>query len=776
MSSREKKVLLLFWLVATAFNITKAVHIDDTVHLLIAKHITVHPLTPYSGWLNWSSEARPMSRVSQPPLLFYIYAGVMKVFGDSILLLHLIQSFFTFGCIYFFYRIAVLLSIASPLSLTAVFCLGPAFIPSQNLMTDVPLLCFMLGATFFLFRALANENKVIDYFYSGIHISLALLTKYTALTLLPGMLVCCFFTNRKALMALLGIPIIALLGWMLLSFLGSQSIHPLSKIGFWSREHDIETFLYFVICLGGVAPFSLLAFSMVRTHRAMFLCVSALTLATLFLPDPEIKINPFTIAGHTPSLTLFWLNGFFIFLATIALLTNDILQSDTRHKAQASLLLFWLAALVPFVTFFAPAAAVRHALIALPAILLALGRGISLRNDHLSKILMHCSLLFTCSLGLLLGISDWVLANGYKKAASDLAETYLSNDKSTWLLGHWGLQWYGEHAGLQIYDANTSLLQEGDIVINPRLVSKQTVSEKYRPLLEKIDEVKVNFTPLSYFRTMSPSNRSGFYSSRIGAGPWRLSREPLEVFDIFKVSKKARWYNSPLLLPTTINLESHDDSSRTLTLQLEHFLPENFELTLVGSNTSPKCSATILDSNYLPTPGSRSVSITIEASAKEKTNEIILSCNTAVRESVKSLLIHSKPLSEKTEFDLGTLPTRGFHAIDETIRLWSSIKEADMFLPKLLHGKFKLSFNAKSLSKDKICKLAVKVGRQESVVSLTSKQSSYELEFSLNHPTNKISFTGPEPLSGMVLGLDDPRLLGFSVSDVSIAPIEYDIE
>jgi hypothetical protein len=47
--SHEALVIISIWLVVTAFNITKAAHMDDTAYLEIARHILVDPLHPISA-------------------------------------------------------------------------------------------------------------------------------------------------------------------------------------------------------------------------------------------------------------------------------------------------------------------------------------------------------------------------------------------------------------------------------------------------------------------------------------------------------------------------------------------------------------------------------------------------------------------------------------------------------------------------------------------------------------------------------------------------------
>jgi len=56
----ELAVLLLLWMFATVLNLTKAYHIDDTVHLEIAQWIIREPWHPMSGQINWSENTEPI--------------------------------------------------------------------------------------------------------------------------------------------------------------------------------------------------------------------------------------------------------------------------------------------------------------------------------------------------------------------------------------------------------------------------------------------------------------------------------------------------------------------------------------------------------------------------------------------------------------------------------------------------------------------------------------------------------------------------------------------
>ena len=100
---RPAIVLPLAWLVATLLNVTKAVHMDDSTYLILARHILEDPLHPMSATLSLSGEMWPASSINQPPLLLYGFSAVMAIFGESEVALHLFLSLFSGLAIFLFY-------------------------------------------------------------------------------------------------------------------------------------------------------------------------------------------------------------------------------------------------------------------------------------------------------------------------------------------------------------------------------------------------------------------------------------------------------------------------------------------------------------------------------------------------------------------------------------------------------------------------------------------------------------------------------------------------
>ena len=139
----------LFWLLLTftifsLFFINKAYHIDDPFTITISKAIGEHFIR-----VPQSYQGNPilMGEVCDNPLfLGYYYAPIIKLFQDKEVWLHLFYLPFCLLIIISMYILSRRF-IGKGIFTTICLCITPAFIVmSQNIMLDIPLLAFFLGA------------------------------------------------------------------------------------------------------------------------------------------------------------------------------------------------------------------------------------------------------------------------------------------------------------------------------------------------------------------------------------------------------------------------------------------------------------------------------------------------------------------------------------------------------------------------------------------------------------------------------------------------------
>jgi 4-amino-4-deoxy-L-arabinose transferase-like glycosyltransferase len=549
--------LLLIWLAVTAFNITKPAHIDDAVYLEIARHILHDPLHPMSGTVNWKDTAEPIHVLNQPPLLFYVYAAAMAVFGESLLALHGLMALCALAAIVFFYALACRLAAKRPLFLTALLALGPVFVPSQNLMTDVPMLALWLAALLPLFpdaRRLRSAGDppnahewpsvgkpVTSYLLSALFISLACLVKYTSLVLIPLLFLAILLDRRRRALWTVLVPLAALAAWSAWNLAEFGGVHLLGRP---TPGLSVRTLLHraaaWVIGLGAVSPFSVLLVPSVWRRRRWVLAVWALVSVLCFAWGV-------TRGGNTIGYAL---------LRAAFCASGLLLLSVLLELRKTDLLLFaWVVLSALFVIVLSPFLAVRHYLVTLPALLLLVGRtalpaaeGRKMGSDPLmsfrqglipfpgpGRAWRYGALAATAVLGGLLGLSDWLYADAYRAAAAQLRARF--PDARVWCLGHWGWQYYVQRERMQVYDAERSVLAPGDLVIVPELVHTQAMPERDRQRLERVDRFTAPNSTWTVFRTMAAKPRGGYYSFWLTSLPWTLSTQPLETFTVYEVRR-----------------------------------------------------------------------------------------------------------------------------------------------------------------------------------------------------------------------------------------------
>ncbi|HEX6941812.1 MAG TPA: glycosyltransferase family 39 protein, partial [Gemmatimonadaceae bacterium] len=252
----EVALLGLLVVIAVAVNITKPVHIDDTAYLEIAQAILRDPWRPLSQRMNWADTIEPIFNINQPLLVPYAFATVMLASGSSELALHVFMVIPTMLAIVFFHRLA---SIAAPCRatwLTGIFALGPAFLPGQNLMTDVPVIACWLIAFALLLRP-GEQRGAKGLLGAGGAIGAAVVTKYVSIVLLP-IFAAVVLRRGRSLWVYIAMPIAVLVAWSLFNIADAGAIHlfgrprpSLSWVGY--RDRLIEV----VAGLGALSPFVL---------------------------------------------------------------------------------------------------------------------------------------------------------------------------------------------------------------------------------------------------------------------------------------------------------------------------------------------------------------------------------------------------------------------------------------------------------------------------------------------------------------------------------------
>jgi hypothetical protein len=174
------------WILAAAIaytlvNALKPLTQDDTAYYYYAAHIAEHPADPYGFALFFGEEGpEPANQVLAPPVLLYWWAIGIKLLGNSPFLWKVwllpISVLFAAALWSLFGRWA--LGWELPYLCATVF--SPTFLPSLNLMLDVPSLALGLAGLATFLRACDRQSWGLAV-GAGVLIALAMQTKYSAM-------------------------------------------------------------------------------------------------------------------------------------------------------------------------------------------------------------------------------------------------------------------------------------------------------------------------------------------------------------------------------------------------------------------------------------------------------------------------------------------------------------------------------------------------------------------------------------------------------------------
>lgn len=510
-------------LAATAVNVAKPVHMDDTAYLAIAEALRADPLHPFSALFDWSGSLEPLHRTNQPILIPALLAPVLAATGGSTVAAHGVIALFVLLGTAAFLSLARDLAPAAPRGLTAALILGPAVLPAQNLMFDLPMTALWLVT---LRGLLAPVPTVGRDALAALAAALALLTKYSSLVLLPLFALGALLRRRPALLAWLAVPLAALAGWSLFNLTDYGGIHllgrerlPLTAAGVAARTLD------WIAALGAVSPAAFLAIPLARRDRgARVALVAGVAAAAASLALSFLRFR-------TPVGENLLRAGFLAAGAMLLVLAFDAARAPGEGPfgldPRRLLLGATIVGTALFMVLFSPFLAVRHVLPALSAILLLAGARTLPAASRPARVV---ALAATLLLGTLLAVSDHRLAAAYRDAAPVVAGR-AAGPGTTWFVGHWGWAWYAPRAGMRPHHANRPALAPGDRVVVPdNLDGRLPDAAPYR--LVAIDEWTVPSSPLTVIRTQ---RRSGYYAGGHRHLSWTVTTAPLERFVIYRV-------------------------------------------------------------------------------------------------------------------------------------------------------------------------------------------------------------------------------------------------
>jgi hypothetical protein len=153
--------LLLLALLYTLFNSVKPLHLDDTAYSYYAAQIVKQPLDPYGFEVFWYDRPEPANDVLAPLALPYWLALGLRLFGERMFLIKLWLLPFSFLFTISLYALFRRFAGRFELMLVAFTLFSPTFLPSLNLMLDVPALALALASVALLCAACERRSLLL---------------------------------------------------------------------------------------------------------------------------------------------------------------------------------------------------------------------------------------------------------------------------------------------------------------------------------------------------------------------------------------------------------------------------------------------------------------------------------------------------------------------------------------------------------------------------------------------------------------------------------------
>ncbi|NOG56650.1 MAG: hypothetical protein HND54_02820 [Bacteroidetes bacterium] len=476
-----------------------------------------------SGLINWEHSPKPIHQYNQPPLFFYLIAFMQYLFGQGEIVMHLLLSVFTLLSLIYFNKISTLLGVAQKRLLLVIFAFCPAFIVNQNLMTDIPILAISLGAMYYLFQGLRTE-KTIYFIISSTLLGFGLLIKYSLFPLFLVILLTILLTKNSKRVAVLIVPVTFLFLWSIWNLFEFDYIHLLNrpKPVFHSRK-----IISFLSSLGSMSFFTaVFIYSILPKQMVKSLIILGFIFFTVSVP--LVYFDIIAESNYNRVLNFMFIGNGLLLIAFVVKRVFELLikeKKDKYHLFNFSIALY-IIGFTLFIGLFAPFNASRHVLLLIPFLLL-LGHK-QFEKSH--KTINNLVVLTTIFLGLMLGISDWVYADFYRKSPF-MVEV---KAERTWSVGHWGWQWYSKKAGMKIYSKKEDLkIRNNDIVVIPKDIPKQYISSRIK--LDTIDYISQKSNFLTFF---SGKNFASMYLTLSEKPAWSLSKETIDTIFVCKVKKE----------------------------------------------------------------------------------------------------------------------------------------------------------------------------------------------------------------------------------------------
>jgi hypothetical protein len=555
----------------------KAVHLDDTVFIYVAKQISQHPLDPFGLTINWYGHQMPLHEVQQNgPLASYYMAIAASLLGWNEFTLHLAFLLPALACaigmLYLSERLC-----SQPLLATLILVFSPVFVISgTTLMCDVMMLAFWIWAVLLWIVGIDRKNHLLAIL-SALLIGAGILTKYYAAAIIPLLLVYSLMrwpvVRWRVMYLLIPVAIAVIYDAMMASIYGHSLLRAAGDHAL--QAGGLESSIFYRVAVGlsftGGCLAGVLFYAPLLLSRLFFFLICLVAgLVALTVPF-ALDFNGIDWDSFNNAQSLAFIVQFAVYFTggglVLALAARDLYNS---RDAEAWLLSLWVVGTFVFCSLLNWTTNGRSILPMAPPVSLLIIRALPAFKWSGPEVKVASRLLplgLSAILSFWIAWADYCWANSARSAAFAIDSTQKFNqDKNrVYFTGHWGFQYYMDALGYPALDRSNSRLTVGDYLIFPE--NNTNVPHLLVADAVKVEELRVSLHPLA--TTMRAEGRAGFYSSQGGQIPFAIGWFPDEKYRIMQVMPSDLSRLRILLLETAIEKQPDDASLRhQLAIQL----------------------------------------------------------------------------------------------------------------------------------------------------------------------------------------------------------------
>jgi len=541
---RDRGVLVLVVLAATAPFLTRPFHLDDPMYVWAAQAILRDPLDFYGFDVNWYGTLQPMSEVMMnPPLVPYWLAGASALLGAGEVALHLGFLPLALAAALGAYQLASRLC-PRPLLASLICVASPVFLVcSTNLGSDVPMLAAWLWAVA-LWIAGLDRGRPLLLAGAALVAALAVLAKYFAVGLIPLLAAYTVVRERRVSPRLLwlSLPLLAVIGYELtthrlygagllggaVSYAGSEG--GVGALGPWPL---VERWVVGLVFVGGALVTPGLLAPLVWRRRTWWAAAAMVGLGLALAAYGSLGPLRLRADGAVAWLPLVHLVVFAAFgVHVFALGVRDLVR---RRDAEAILLFLALLGTLSFALVFNWTVNARSVIALAPLAGILTARALASPPQERSPWLPAG---IACGMAVALAVAwaDWRLAWTSSEAAAELARVRSVDGGPPRFLGHWGFQHYMEAAGARALDLDGDRLVAGDVLVVP----ENTPGSNQVPWAHATALRSLERDPSPGIAIQSVGTRASFHAAVRGPLPFYLGPTTPERFVVVRIRRPLR--------------------------------------------------------------------------------------------------------------------------------------------------------------------------------------------------------------------------------------------